>query len=372
MTAAAVWDLLVDNSSAGGKAITSTLLVLAGWLLAAVLGRFLGVRRADPFDRYVTRKLVRYAILVVVAVALAVLWRPFAGRLGVVLGFVTAGVAFAMQEVIGAFAGWISIFSGGLYRVGDRVEVGGVRGDVIDISPLRTKLMEMGSPRETASWVGGRQFTGRVVSVSNKSVFTAAVFNYSASFDFLWEEMVVPIPYDADWHRAEEIVGETVRSASSGRDAREAIARMRRSYPVPATELEPRVFVRLTDNWVELAARFVVPVRTARSTKDEISRHLLARLTEAGIEVASDTTTVTLQEAGSLERSGREPGDREVRDPDVGDRDVGDREVSDRTRRDRSRSGDGAADIGSGATPDSPRWQSRRSPSGPPSRVGDR
>jgi small-conductance mechanosensitive channel len=290
-----VWELIVDNDTVAGRLITTAVIATVAALIAAAAGRMLSARRDDPFDRYVTRKIVRYVVVVVIIIVLAAIWRPFAGRLGVVLGFVTAGIAFAMQEVVGAFAGWISIATGRLYRVGDRVDVGGVRGDVIDITPLRTKLMEMGSPKDTESWVGGRQLTGRIVSVSNKAVFTSPVFNYSSAFDFLWEELVVPVPYDEDWKRAEEILTEAVWEVSARSDARRAVEQMRRSYPIPPTDLEPRVFVRATDNWIELAARFVVPVRTARSAKDDISRHVLEELDAAGIEVASATSTVTVK-----------------------------------------------------------------------------
>jgi small-conductance mechanosensitive channel len=290
-----VWDLIVDVDTVGGRLATTAAFVVVAVVVATLLGRYVPRRFSDPFDRYVSRKLVRYVVVAALVLALAILWRPFAGRLGVVLGVVTAGVAFAMQEVISAFAGWISIFTGRLYRVGDRVDVGGVRGDVVDVTPLRTKLMEMGSPGDDASWVGGRQLTGRLVSVSNRSVFTDPVYNYSASFDFIWEELVVPVPYDEDWRRAEQILSDAVRSVSSSDDAREAIAQMRRSYLIPPADLEPRVFVRLTDDWVELAARFVVPVRTARSAKDDISRHAMEALDRAGIHVASSTSTVTIR-----------------------------------------------------------------------------
>jgi small-conductance mechanosensitive channel len=288
-------DLFADTTTLTGRIVTSVVVVAAAWALGRLVGGLVARRRSDPFDRYVTAKLVRYTVNLLAVIVLAAMWRPFAGRFGVVLGIVTAGVAFAMQEVIGSFAGWVSISTGRLYRVGDRVDVGGVRGDVIDITPLRTMLMEMGSPGDSGSWVGGRQLTGRIVSVSNKNVFTNPVYNYSSSFDFLWEELVVPIPYDADWRRAEAILAAAVASQTAGADARLAVERMRRSYPIPQTDLEPRVFVRLTDDWVELAARFVVPVRTARAVKDELSRHVLYCLEAEGIEVASSTSTVTVR-----------------------------------------------------------------------------
>ena len=94
--------------------------------------------------------------------------RHFCSRiLLVVAGLFSAGVAFALQNVLGSFAAWIGILAGRVFRVGDRVMMGGVRGDVIDVSPLRTTIMEIGSPgSEEGSdvWVRARQYTGRVVT----------------------------------------------------------------------------------------------------------------------------------------------------------------------------------------------------------------
>lgn len=171
---------------------------------------------------------------------------------------------------------------------------GGVRGDVLDLSPLRTKILEIGSGQSDESWVRGRQYTGRVVSISNKAVFSEPVFNSSAAFDYLWEELSIPVPYTNDWEKAEEILREEAQRASSSVDARRAIEQVRRRYPVGRAEVEPRVFIRATDNWVELAARFVVPVRNARAVKDEMTRRVLDRFARESITVASATQDITV------------------------------------------------------------------------------
>ena len=206
------FELLLDNESAAGRAVSSVAVVAFGFVLASFLPSVVTRRSEDATTRYYARKLVRFGIGVVVLVVLAVIWRAFAGRIGVVLGLGAAGLAFAMQEVVGAIAGWFNILSGSIFRVGDRIQMGGVRGDVIDITPLRTKIMEMGTANEDGSWVGGRQYTGRIVAVSNKMTFTEPVFNYSTVFGFIWEELTVPVPYDADWHRAEQILRDEVAS----------------------------------------------------------------------------------------------------------------------------------------------------------------
>lgn len=259
----------------------------------------------DRFDRFNARSILRWCAMLGLTIALLVIWRAFSGRSAVVVGLVAGGLTFAMQEAVGAVAGWINILAGRIYRVGDRIEVAGIQGDVIDITPLRTKLMEIGSARElkddsaaSNSWVKGRQATGRVVAFSNKTTFQQPVFNYSANFGFVFEELTVPVPYRCDWRQAEAILLDEAQTTSSS-DAEDALKRMRDRYPVAGVRVEPAVYARATDNWVELSARFALPVRTAREAKAEMTRRVLSRLTDAGIAVASTTVDATLRPAGN-------------------------------------------------------------------------
>ncbi len=295
-------DFLLRHETAAQRwATTLGVLVLAA-ILHSVSRSFARRRLTDAFHRYYAQKAITYLFIGLVVVAISIVWGSFAGRVGVVLGLVAAGVAFAMQEVIGALAGWVNIVAGRIYHVGDRVEMAdGVRGDVMDVTPLRTKILEIGSEaeeneeKENPSWVRGRQYTGRVVAVSNKATFTDPVYNYTAIFEYIWEEIRFPISYRSDWHRAEEVIQEEVDRVSASVGAEEAMRTMYRRYPVPMAEVKPRVFVRATDDWMELAARFVVPVRTARSVKDDLTRRVHARLDEAGVEIASRTVDATLR-----------------------------------------------------------------------------
>jgi hypothetical protein len=150
-------------------------------------------------------------------------------------------------------------------------------------------LLEIGSGTENDdTWVRGRRLTGRIVAISNKASFTEPVYNYSALFDFIWEELTVPVPHGSGWEQAERILSDEARRVSDSEGARRAIDDIARSYPVPRAEVEPRVFTRATDNYLELSARFVVPVRTSRSAKDDLTRRVVTTLREAGIEGGLD------------------------------------------------------------------------------------
>jgi small-conductance mechanosensitive channel len=289
-----LWELLTDNETILGRAVTSGVAVTIAVLVALSLGAVAARRSDDPATSFYVRKAVRYVIGTLTVIALLIYWQPFGGRVATVVGLATAGIAFAMQEVIGALAGFVNILTGRIFRIGDRIQLGGVHGDVIDITPLRTRLMEIGSPADSSSWVQGRQHTGRVVAVSNKATFTQPVYNYSSLFDFIWEELTIPVAHHSDWRRAETIMREESERISRSVAAQRAMADMRRRFPVPDSELQPRVFVRATDNWMELAARFVVSTRTARGSKDELTRRIHDRLAADGIDVASTTMDVTL------------------------------------------------------------------------------
>ena len=298
MTLERAWDLLSDNTTTGGRLVTSVAIIVLGCVVAYVSGHVLARRTDDSYAKYYARKLARYAAAALVLLALAIVWRAFAGRIGVVLGLATAGLAFAMQEVVGAVAGWFNILSGRIFRVGDRIEMGGVRGDVIDITPLRTKVMEIGSPTMRETPVRGRQYTGRIVAISNKATFTEPVYNYSAAFEFIWEELTLPVAHGSDWPTAEKILADEARLVSSSAEAQQAIRHMARRYPVPRAEVEPRVYANATDDYLELSARFVVPVRTARTVKDALTRRVIERFEEAGITIASTTQDIRVQSSG--------------------------------------------------------------------------
>src|SRR5205807_6397666 len=115
-------------------------------------------------------------------------------RLTTRAGLPTARLAFALQKVLTSFAGYVLILRGRTFTVGDRIPMGGVRGDVIALGFMQTTIMEMGQPpsvqsADPAMWVKSRQFTGRLVTVTNSKIFDEPVYNYTRDFPFIWEEM---------------------------------------------------------------------------------------------------------------------------------------------------------------------------------------
>ena len=233
---------------------------------------------------------------VVMLVCLLSIWFDDPARLATAVGLVTAGLAFALQKVITALAGYVVILRGTTFNVGDRISMGGVRGDVISLSFIQTTIMEMGMPPRDddgapETWVWSRQYTGRVVTVTNDKIFEDPVYNYTREFPYIWEEMHLPISYQADRKRAEAILLEVAerRTASLQMLSSDMVDEMTRRHLLASTDLKPQVYLRLTDNWVELTVRFIVDARRVREIKNLMSRDILERLEQAGIGIASST-----------------------------------------------------------------------------------
>jgi small-conductance mechanosensitive channel len=290
------------NAENGAKLLISLAFVAAVVLVSRGLQRLAlrapgGVRSRGGFW---LRQGVRLGAAVVLGLGLISIWFDQPARLATALGMFGAGLAFALQRVITAVAGYFVILRGEVFNVGDRITMGGVRGDVIGLSFMQTTIMEMGQPpavqnADPAMWIRSRQYTGRLVSVSNARIFDEPVYNYTRDFPFIWEEMSLPVPYRADRDRAEAILLEaarrhTIRATEMGE---EAFAELQRRYAAAPSDFEPRVFWRITDNWLELSVRFVCRDHGVREVKDAIARELLRELDAAGIEVASTSFEVS-------------------------------------------------------------------------------
>jgi small-conductance mechanosensitive channel len=242
---------------------------------------------------------------VVLLLGVLSIWFDDPARLATALGLISAGLAFALQKVVSAVAGYVVILRGNTFNVGDRIVMGGVRGDVVALGFIHTTIMEMGQPPpvqtdQPAMWVKSRQYTGRIVAVSNAKVFDEPVYNYTRDFAYIWEEMSLPVPYGADRLRAEQILLQAAeRYSPAATELSEAsLAELRRRYFMRTVDVKPHVYYRLTDNWLELTVRFLTADHAIRDVKDAMARDILEGLDQAGISVAS--ATFALVEAPTL------------------------------------------------------------------------
>lgn len=237
--------------------------------------------------RYRLRKFANIGAYVTAILMFTVVFSDRLGNLTVALGVAGAGVAFALQEVIASFAGWFAVSFAGFYKPGDRVQLGGIKGDVIDISFLRTTLMELGE------WVDADLYSGRVVRVANSFVFKEPVFNYSGEFPFLWDEIKIPVMHGSDHALARRILERVADKEVSEYcpKAEEAWKSFSKQFLLEQASLEPRITLTANDNWMEFTIRYVVDFKVRRLTKDHLFTKILDEFkkTEGKVKFASTT-----------------------------------------------------------------------------------
>lgn len=295
---------LIGATAENGRKLLLTIafvvaILVIGWVIRQLLKLAIGSRAGTRFHFW-AKQVVSLVLALVLVFGIASIWFDNPARLATAIGLVGAGIAFALQRVITAVAGYFVILRGKTFNVGDRIVMGGVRGDVINLSFMQTQIMEMGQPPQVnpgtnpAMWVHSRQFTGRIVTVTNDKVFDEPVYNYTHEFPYIWDEMRVPIRYQDDRSAAEKILLEAARRHALTRDqmGEEEVSRVDERFGIKIGEIDPRVYWRITDNWLELAVRFLAPDHGIRDIKDAMSRQIMAELDAANIGIASGTYAI--------------------------------------------------------------------------------
>lgn len=276
----------------GKKIIGIFLALIIVWFIANIIKRIIPKYVNTTQSRYRSRKFINLIGYFFSILIIATAYSNKLNGLSVFLGVAGAGIAFAMQEVIASVAGFIAINFSNFYKVGDRVLLGGIKGDVIDIGFLRTSLMEIGD------WVGGDLYNGRITRVANSFVFKEPVYNYSGDFPFLWDEIKVPIKTDSDYELATQFFTDILNEVQ-GNYVDKALKdwnKLTEKLMVENAQLEPMVTLSFDENWITFKLRYVVDYKKRRGTKDTISRKVLEAVKNSNgkVEIASSSSEITL------------------------------------------------------------------------------
>jgi small-conductance mechanosensitive channel len=274
------WHDAVRGESNGDWKNLGARLLLLGFALAAMYG--LSSLWGRAIVRYVHDVRRQHQFLLIRKVvtwigAAAVVGASFASELGSLMtfaGLLTAGLALALQNVILSVAGYFFLIGKYGIRVGDRVQISGVSGEVVDIGLVRLHLMELASGDADAPP------TGRVVAFSNSVVFqpSGGPFRQIPGTNFLWHEIRLTLAAESNYRAVEERLMGAVESVvqENKEDLERQQKRMEFTLSLHAPRsLEPRSKLRLTQSGLEVVIRYPVPVDKAAETDDRIARALL-------------------------------------------------------------------------------------------------
>jgi small-conductance mechanosensitive channel len=254
------------------KIFYSLLILIAFGIIRFAVLKIVWRLTEDPRSRYTWKRTVSFIVGFLTLVLIGSVWVKAISQFGAFLGLLTAGLAIALKDPLTNIAGWIFILTRKPFNLGDRVQIGEHKGDVIDIRLFQFSLLEI------QNWVDAEQSTGRIIHLPNGTVFSNAQANYTSGFKFIWNEVAVLVTFESQWQKAKEILLRiiTEHAESLSKDAEAKLKEASKKYMIHYTYLTPTVYTSVKESGILLTMRFICDPRKRRSTEHEIWEDILA------------------------------------------------------------------------------------------------
>jgi len=253
------------------KIVFTLVAILAYMLLRWTIGYLVRHGHQEITRQYIFLKTVKYLLGFALFIAL---WRVWLGEqtgLAAYLGILSAGLAIALQDLLANFAGWIFIAVRKPFEVGDRVDINGHAGDVIDVRLFQFTLLEIGN------WVDADQSTGRIIHIPNGWVFKQSLSNFTQGFNIIWNEIAITVTFESDWQKAKQLIQEIGdrHTAVRTEQAKQEIRQAAKKYLIFFEYLTPIVWTSVADHGVTLTLRYLCEPRKRRSSAGTIWEDIL-------------------------------------------------------------------------------------------------
>ena len=258
----------------------SLLIVSAAFIVREILMHHVHPKLTDRWASYLFRKITLVVFWAVTFYVILTIWVVNITFLPVTLGLLAAGLAVAFQRPIMSILGLFVILVNRPFRVGDRIEVKGLRGetltrgDVIDIRALYTSVLEVGE------WMEGDVWTGRIVTVPNYRFLENEVANSTKEFGYIWDTVTIPITFSSDLRKARLLLIASIEKVVGHlkKPAQEDILAMGQRYYSAMEDTEPKAYITIRESWIELGARYITVPRGRRTIRSRIQQEFLERV----------------------------------------------------------------------------------------------
>ncbi len=253
-------------------------LYVSSWM-DTVAGKVSTDRRQTQFLRTVSRVFLQF--LAALMVLLVIFGPP--GQLGTFLGLAGAGLTVALKDFIVGFIGWFMLMRKNGIRMGDWVEINGVTGEVVEIGPFHTVLLE------TGNWGDSGQPTGRRVTFTNSYAIEGHYFNFSASGPWLWDELQVVLPAGQDPYPTVEALKKQVAEATAeySKQAEQEWRHATSSIEESGFTATPAVSLKPILGGVEVSVRYITRASDKYKVRAELYHTALELVSSQGGKVST-------------------------------------------------------------------------------------
>ncbi len=255
-----------------GLKILGTLISILSLSVLQFMMQRLVQREVDELRRrYVWRQTVNYVVFVLGGLLLVRVWFEWVQSILTLLSLVAAALIVVSKELLLNLITNGVIIWRGLFSVGDRIQVGAITGDVVELGPVYFGVAEVGNALQ------GDEPTGRMIKIPNSIVLTTPVANYSRSFSLVWHEISLEMPLSSNWHKARKIIQDVLNTHSHQFSEDELKIIRAGSKEIVFTQTTPSVYLRLHGEKYQFIARYVCKFYQRRATEYKIWEALLTR-----------------------------------------------------------------------------------------------
>lgn len=280
---------LAGTSLQVSNLIETVLIILVLILIRVTLARIIDRQVKKTASRYRWRKNINYTLVFIGLLLIGRTWIEALGSLATFLGLLSAGLAIALRDPVTDIAGWIFLVWRKPFQLGDRIEVGNNKGDVIDIRFFKFTVLEIGN------WVHADQSTGRVIHIPNHLVLSESIANYTSDFEFIWNEIEVVFTFESDWKKAKQILEKITEDHLMDyvNDAEQQVKKASKSYLIHYRNLTPIVYTDVVDDGIKMTIRHLSNPRRRRGINQMIWEDILNAVAEEnGIDFAYKTVRI--------------------------------------------------------------------------------
>lgn len=276
-TAMSLWDGFYSNLP---KLLVALFTLLLAWIIVRLVKALLKkvLHRWKDSDAVIT--LVSISLwLIAIGIAVSAVAGDIRALLGS-LGLVGLALSWSLQTPIESFTGWLQNSFQRYYRVGDRISVGEVFGDVYKIDFLTTTVWEIGAPYRQG-FVQAEQPTGRLVTFPNNEILSGTVVNLTRDFPYVWDELAIPVANESDMELAIRTIDEVASLLL--RDYMETPAReyrqiLKKAHLIYEVAEKPEVYISANESWTDIIIRYLVGARERRRWKSSLTLNVLKEL----------------------------------------------------------------------------------------------
>ena len=253
--------------------ILTVLIFFVFGIIKSIIKKIYSNLPVNDKKKFFRNRKIRIILTAISFILVFLLWGEKLSGIITLISFISAGLTIAIREIIFNFFAGIYININRPFEIEDRIEIDDVMGDVISKHALGFEILEIGKR------VYGEQSTGRIIHIPNSYIFTKTLKNYTKVFKYIWDEIKVDVPLDADIKKTEEILYEIVFDNETLKEIpkkmEDAVDEAILEYRIYYNNLDPIIYIKIERSHIEMYIRYLVNPKKARDVQNEINMRIM-------------------------------------------------------------------------------------------------